>query len=410
MEEQMENKGKNSLKVVESNWDEIERKIKEHRMKILRWAAIVVGIIVVIIIIIYVFVQNKTYSDYRVTEEITRSNTSATHYISYQDGFIKYSNDGASYLGSREELIWNQSYEMENPMVAVCDSYVGIADRQGETVYVMNSEELQGQVAVNMPIVRVDIASNGTVAVLMEESGTSYLSLFDKGGSQLAEGAIHMENGGIPMDIALSSDGKKLGVAIADVSEGKVKTTIHFYNFSSAGQKEIDNLVASYTYEDTIIPEIVYEGSQTMLAFADNGVYTFTGSDTPKEANHLEVTDEIQSVFFDGSYFGLVFADDTNEAGRLIKVYNHQCGEVVSIDTKLSYDVIQFLDNHEICLYNTHQCGIYTLGGLEKFTYEFADDIHGVFHDHGYRNYYIQKNNVTERARLKLFGKSAEDK
>ncbi len=405
----MENKGKNNLKVVETDWDEIEQKIKSHRIKVLRWTAIIVGILVAVIIIFYIFVQNKTYTDYRVTEEITRSNTSATHYISYQEGFIKYSNDGASYLGSREEMIWNQSYEMENPMVVVCDTFVGIADRQGETVYVMNNEEPQGEVAVNMPIYRVDIASNGTIAVLMQESGTSYLSLFDKTGTQLAEGAIHMENGGIPMDIALSSDGKKLGVAIADVSGGKVKTTINFYNFSSVGQKEIDNLVGTYTYEDTIIPDIAYVDGTTMLAFADNGVYTYEGTDTPQEANHLEVTEEIQSVFFDNSYFGLVFAEDTNEAGRQIRVYNLQCREVVSIDTKLSYDVIQFLDNHEICLYNAHQCGIYTLGGLEKFTHDFTDEIYGVFHDHGYRNYYIQKNGITECARLRLFGESSDD-
>ena len=55
------------------------------------------------------------------------------------------------------------------------------------------------------------------------------------------------------------------------------------------------------------MPELVYAGNETMLAFADRGVYTFTGKDTPKEGKQLAVEEEIQSIFWDDSYFGLVF-------------------------------------------------------------------------------------------------------
>ena len=133
-----------------------------------------------------------------------------------------------------------------------------------------------------MPISRIDVASQGTVAVLMEESGTGYLALYGKSGELLAEGAIHVENGGTPMDIALSDNGQLLGVSMLEIAEGTAGTTVHFYNFSAVGQNQIDNLVASYTYPDTIMPELVYAGNETMLAFADRGVYTFTGKIRPK--------------------------------------------------------------------------------------------------------------------------------
>lgn len=62
-------------------------------------------------------------------------------------------------------------------------------------------------------------------------------------------------------------------------------------------------------------------------------------------------------------------------------------------------------------MFTANQCRIYTLGGLEKFSYEFEDDnISGIFHERGYRNYIILKENVTERIRLKLFGRLTEDK
>lgn len=399
----MKRKGKNNLHMIETNWDELEVKIKAHRRKRMRWTIIILCICAAAAIVYYFAAKYKQYDSYHVTEEITRSDTSATHYISYQDGFLKYSNDGIAYVTVSNATIWNQSYEMENPMISTCQSYVAAADRQGEKIYILNKEELQGEIEVNMPISKIEVAAQGTVAVLMEENGTGYLSLFDKSGQQLAEGAIHVENSGTPMDIALSADGKKLGVSVVDVSEGTAKTTVIFYNFSTAGQKQIDNIVATFTYEDTIIPEIAYVNDSTMLAFADNAVYTFTGSETPKEGSHLEVTEEIQSVFYNENYFGLVYIDTSADNGRTVKVYDQKCKEKMSIGTGVSFDSIQFLDNDEIALYNNRECAIYTLGGRQKFKYEFEDDINGIYHESGFRQYIIMKSGETDRVCLKLF-------
>ncbi|MCD8156070.1 MAG: DUF5711 family protein [Clostridiales bacterium] len=405
----MSDKGKSNLRIVETNWDEIEQKIRERRRKRLRAAAIIVAVCVAAAIVYYVYMQHKTYDDYLVTEEISRSDTSATHYLAYADGYLKYSNDGISYVTVSDTTLWNQSYGMENPMVSICDSYVAVADRQGETVYVMSESGVACEISLNMPIARVEVAPQGTVAALSEDSGTGYLSLYDKNGKLIAEGAIYLENSGIPMDIALSTDGNNLAVSIVDVSSGAVATTINFYNFSTAGQNQIDNLVAAYTYEETIIPELVYVSESRLIAFADTGVYTFNGSGTPTEGAVLTVSDEIQSVFYDDGYFGLVFSDATKDAGRIIKVYDTACSEQVTIETEFSYDSIGFLDNHEICLLNATQCSVFTLGGLQKFTYEFDEEIRGFFHESGFHQYVILKENATERVRLRLLPSLTED-
>ena len=54
-----------------------------------------------------------------------------------------------------------------------------------------------------MPIQRVSVAKQGTIAVLMESEGISYLQLYDKEGTQLAAGELHVQNSGYPLDIAL---------------------------------------------------------------------------------------------------------------------------------------------------------------------------------------------------------------
>lgn len=409
----MENTGKSNLHMVEANWDEIERKVREHRMKQIRLLAIIVGICAAAGIIYYVYMQHKSYDDYSITNQVIRTDTAATHFAEYNGNILKYSNDGVSCTTVDNTLIWNQSFEMQDPMISSCEKYVAFADKQGKEIYILNSDGAQGKISVTMPILKVEVASQGTVAVLMEESGTSYLALYNKSGEQLAEGAIHVENGGTPMDIALSRDGKKLGVSILDINEGTAKTTINFYNFGAVGQNKIDNIVATFTYPDTVIPEISYVSADRMIAFADNAVYTFSGADTPKEGDHLTFSEEINSIFYDDTYFGLVFTDKEKETTRSIHVYDMKCREVVSIQTDISYNKIRFLDNHEICLYNEKQCAIYTLGGLEKFQYEFEEEICEIIHTGGYRQYAFLLEGKTNQVRLKLFGKSektTEDK
>lgn len=405
----MSDKGTKNLRIVETNWDEIEQKIREHRLKRLKRIAIIVGICVAAIIIYYVYMQHRTYDDYTVIEEISRTDTSAAHYLSYGHGYLKYSNDGISYVTVDDDVLWNQSYGMENPMVSTCESYVAVADRQGETVFVLDESGLQTEISVSMPMSRVEITSQGTVAVLMEENETGYLALYSKSGDLLAEGAIYMENSGTPMDIALSTGGNNLAVSIVDVSSGTASTTVNFYNFGTSGKNQVDNLVASFTYEDTVIAKIVYVSDSKLIAFADNGVYTFNGSGSPAEGNSLSTEEEIQSIFYDTGYFGLVFSDTTKDAGRVIKIYNTDCKEQVSIETEFSYDSICFLDNHEICLLSSTECSLFTLGGLQKFTCEFEEEVSGFFHAGGFRNYVVLKENTTERIRLNLFSDVTEE-
>ncbi len=408
----MSDNKQNNLRMV--NPEEGEGQTRRRRKRRLLCAAIIIIVCVAVLIVYLLLVHFVTYREYTVTDEIDRSDTQATHYLAFGDGYVTYSNDGAAYVTTRETPVWNQGYEMENPMVTVCQSYFAIADQQGETVYVLNEEGLQGEIAVSMPISKIAVASQGTVAVLMMDSGTGYLSLFDKTGDPIAEGAIHVENTGTPMDIALSTDGKNLAAAIVDVSTGTARTTLNFYNFGAAGQNQIDNLVGSLTYADTIIPEITYVGESTMLAFADTGVYVFEGDNAPQESAFVEAADEIQSVFYDDSYFGLVYADVTEDPGRRIDVYDTNGHPCASIVTDYFYDSISFLKNHEICLLNEDRCDIYTANGRLKVACESDGDLKAVFRRSGYQNYLILTDNTTERVRMRLFaslfhGRSEEE-
>lgn len=399
------------LKEVETDWEELKKKVQEHRKRQLKRVAIVVACCVVAFALFYIVSQVKTYSKYKTVDTIERADTSATRFTVFEGKILKYSNDGAIYTDIDNNIIWNQSFEMDNPLMAMNDSYVAFADVDGQSIYIMDANGLVGTVKTNMSIKKIDIAKQGTVAVLMENQRTSYLALYNIDGEMLAEGAIHMENSGYPMDIALSEDGEKLAVSILDVVSGSVKTTISFYNFGTIGQNQIDNLVNTYSYAGNVIPQIEYVDDSTMLAFADNGVMLFKGEQIPEGSAEVLVSTEVKSIFYDDSYFGLIVLDPEVKNGRKLMVYDLNGSEVTSISLDMSYEDVYFLNNHEICVQNSEQCQIYTLHGVKKFESAFTSELYFVMNRFGVRNYAVLMEGSTEQIRCKFFSSTRfEDK
>ena len=150
----MKNAGKSNLQMVQANWEQIERKVREHHRKQLKVVAIIVGICVVLGISYYIFMQHKSYDDYRITSTADRSDTEATKFVDFNGNLLKYSNDGVSYVTVDNQIIWNQSYEMQNPIVAVRGQYVAFADTTGKQIYVMNTSGTQGKFKVTMPVMK----------------------------------------------------------------------------------------------------------------------------------------------------------------------------------------------------------------------------------------------------------------
>lgn len=391
---------KKPYRLVEQEIEQLEKKIRSHRLKILKIIVLIIILALIVAGCLYYIYETRSYSDYQVLESAERQDSIGTQFAEFNGNIIKYSNDGASCINNKNQIIWSQTYEMQSPILDTCEDYAAIADREGKKIYIMDKSGPCGEVETNLPVQQVHVAAQGTVAVLMEEKGVGYIQLYDKGGSSLAEGALHAKNSGYPLDISISHDGKKMAVAMMDISEGKVKTTIAFYNFGSVGQNEIDNIVSSYPYSDVMIPKVEFLTNDVAVAVGDNRMIFYEGSQKPVVKKAIEVTREIRSLFYNDHYVGLVFDNENAEQPYNVEIYDTRGAKVRSFDFSMEYDAIEFLENDEICIRNNLECEIYTLRGIQRFSYNFDEEIYKVIYIGG-RQYIFLMSDATEKIKLK---------
>lgn len=390
-----------TYRVVQSDIEEMHEKIRAHRRKILKWICVAVVLVLLIVTAVYFYFQSKVYSKYEVINSVEREDSAGTQFVSFAGKILKYGKDGATCIDEKNQLIWNQTYEMQSPMVDICEGYVAIAEKKGNKIYIMNTKGKSGEIETRMPIQRVRVANQGTVAILMEQEGTGYLQLYDKEGTFLAEGEVHTENSGYPLDIALSNDGRKMAVSQLNMNEGTVKNTITFYNFGSVGQNEIDNIVGTYSYSDVIFPKVEFLTNDVMVAFGDEEAIIFEGTQKPQVKKEISLKQEIHSIFYNEAYIGFVFNNDNEKETYRISVYNLRGTEEMTQNLDMNYSEVGFLENDEICVRNELECSIYNLKGKRKFHSNFEKSIWKVFSTKNSTEYIFMMDKETQKVRLK---------
>ncbi|MGN0483543.1 MAG: DUF5711 family protein [Lachnospiraceae bacterium] len=406
----MANKGKTNLHVATkipeksaAELAEMRKRIRRHRLHVLRNMGLAILTLAFLISGTYYLLSHREYKEYKVLQESIRADSVGTQFLEFQGSILRYSHDGAFYTDPSNRMIWNQTYEFQHPIVDTCGNYMAIADQDSTQIYILDTTAMRGKISTTYPIKQISVAAQGTVAVLMEQNGVNYLQLYDKKGKNLAEGALHIENSGSALDLALSADAKKMGISMMDIKEGVVKTTILFYNFDSVGQSEIDNIVASYSYKNMVAPSLKYVTNNRMVAFGDNKVLVFEGEQKPELTTNMRVKEEVRSVFCNETYFGLVFgkADGMHAQRNQVRCYDYQGNEKLRQTFDLDYDQAEFLSNGEICIRNHTDCLIYTMSGVKKFTGHFRQGLDMILPVNQWFDYYLVLEGKTQKIRLK---------
>ena len=353
---------------------EFEHKIKTHRRN--RFFRILTLSIVGILFVgaIWFLWDNSVYTSYTEISSFPRVSSSDSVCLNHNGRILTYSKDGIRSMDTKGNLIWNETYQMQNPIVEVNENAVAVGDYNGHIIYVMNEKGKVGEIDTNLPIRDLCVSKNGIVAVVLEDSKLTRLNLYDSKGNELVKSECRMNQTGYPMAIALSDTGEVMEVSYLYVDNGSMKTSVAFYNFSDVGQNSVDRLVGGIDYQDTIMPYIGFLSKDSAFAVGNNRISFYGGTEKPVSVAENLLSEEIQAVYTGNEYVGLVYIDTTGAARYRIDIYDKNGNLILKQNIDIDYQNI-LIQKNSIVIYNNTECVMYNMSGREKYRGTFGKSV-----------------------------------
>ena len=348
--------------------------LARHRQLKLYTVLFVLAAVAVVAAISYIGWKNKVYTDYEIIQQNVWERSSEAKSMNLGGTLFTYSNDGMSCTDTKGKIIWNQTYEMQNPMIRTCQKTVAVGDYNGRKIYVSNTQVTLGTIETTMPIRDFCVSSNGIVAAVLDDSTVTTIYLYSTTGEQLAYFKTTMSKSGYPIAIDISDDGCQVAISYIKAEDGKVSSSIGFYNFSSVGQNYTDNLVSGYGYSGAVVPLIHFMGNDTVFAVADNRLMFFKGKQKPESLADILISEEIQSVFYDDKHVGLVFYNTAADTTYRVEIYDTNAKKVSEIAFNMEYNDILF-DQSGVIIYSENDCIMYDGDNRLKYQGAFKDQV-----------------------------------
>lgn len=321
---------------------------------------------VLLIAAVILGIKFHVYHKYQVLSSAENEDTQSAGYAKLGDGLLKYGDDGASVLSQSQETLWNQTFEMSNPDVKVSGDTAVIYDRKGTLMWVLGEDGPIGSIETKFPVLQAEATASGSVAAILEDGEKTWINYYASDGSMIAENQTRMENPGYPLDMTISPNGEMIAVSFLYIENGEISSRLVFYSFGDEGQNKVDNIVADFTYQNTVVPQVFYLNDQSAVAVRDDGYSVFEGGGAPQETKKVQVEQEIISTFYNEKYFGLVLQGDGEKDNYVLELYDPSGRKKFSKGFQEEYQSIS-ISGDMIIMCNDADVKMYNLKGILKF-------------------------------------------
>ena len=353
---------------------EFEHKIKIHRRnRFLKILIISIVCVLIMSMVLYLW-DNSVYTSYTEISSISRISSSDSVCLDYNGRVLTYSKDGINSMDSKGNLIWNETYQMQEPIVEINGNAVAVGDYNGHIIYVLNEKGKVCEIDTNLPIKDLCVSKTGVVVAVLQDSKVTRLNLYDSKGNKFGESECRMNQNGYPMAVALSDTGEVMEVSYFYVDSGSMKSSVAFYNFTDIGQNSPDRLVCGNEYADTIVPYIGFLSKDTAFAVGNNRISFYNGTDKPVSIAENLLNEEIQAVYTGNEYVGLVYIDSTGASLYRIDIYDKKGKLILSKNIDIEYQNI-LIQKNSFVVYNDFECVMYSLSGKEKYRGTFGKSV-----------------------------------
>lgn len=350
------------------------------------------------VIALALFINLQTYSRARVSDTYKVSGDVDGRYEEFAEGVLKYSRDGIAYLDRKGEEKWNQSCQIKNPFVEMNDVSVAVADKGGNNIMVFQEEGLIGEIETTLPIENLAVSEQGITAVILKNGSTPSIICYDIKGNILVEHQASFAGAGYPLDVSISPDGEVMQVVYMQVKSSGISSKVVYYNFGEKGEAAADHEVSHKKYENSVVGSGFFMTQQVSAVVGDNCLTLFKGKEIPEEVTTVTIEKEIESVFHNDRYIGMILKNEGN-GGYELRLYNKSGKKVMSKDFSGSYKNAKISGN-QVLLYDGKKCRIFLRSGVVKFEGELKNNILEIFPILGVNKYIVMNTNGMEHVQF----------
>ncbi|MBP3460663.1 MAG: hypothetical protein J6K58_15815 [Lachnospiraceae bacterium] len=377
-----------------------QEKILKHRLTRIYRILLLIILIVAIFVVVRIQIENKVYTDYEVVNSAESIGSSDSVIMAYNGNILCYSRDGISAYNSKGDQLWNQTYEMQSPVVCAAGEYVTAGDYKGNTIYVMNGAGPCGQISTNMVLLDVAVSEKGIVTAVLDDDTVTWLNVYTSEGENVVSFKTSMNQTGFPLKTSMSSDNRKMAVSYLKAGGNGINTSIAFYNFGDVGQNVMNKVVSGFDYDNMVIPFLHFVNENDVVAVGENKLLIFGGKEIPELKAEADIEENVEGIFWGDSCTALVYRNDDGEDKYRLDVYDLSAKLILSQTFDMEYSNI-ILNNGNIIIYNEASVCIWNKKGLEKYNGDLGGSIKAVIPTKSKTKYIVVRNEGLEIVKLK---------
>ncbi len=374
--------------------------LKKHYKKI-----IIAVVIIVLIAVLYRPVSRiirnwgKMFDSYTVKKEFAMNNNAGASFYVADKSIIRYTRDGISSFNEEGKELWNVAYQMNDPIVDLCDKYAAAADKGSQALYILDGTGAVHNVETEHKIEQVSVGGQGITAVWMDDGQKDYISVYDLNGNKVVDIMTSTLDDGFPVAMDVSEDGTKLVTSYAIYKDNELKNQITFYNFGELGSNYVDRLVGLKTYGDRLAAVVRFVNNDTVAAFSDKGIDLFSMEVTEEDIASVSINETIEQISNDSEHIGVITKN--NSGSYTLHIYDLKGKEVEKRDIDTAYKHFR-IDGKDVILYGGNSVYIIKINGKDKARIQMSMDIKGIFPVDGKKTYTVVGDNKVQTIVLKV--------
>lgn len=371
---------------------EEKTKVKVNKKEILRVLRILLILAVVLGGIGWTqYIRVKEFKDYDIKSESDLYNN-LVGYKSGEEKMFLYSNDGARALDSSGNVLWEVAYQLDNPDVVYCEEMASVADIGGKSVYVVAENGIPYNYEVIYPIIKHEVAKQGVTAVLLDNGEEDFIQMYDINGNLRVDINTKTKVDGIPIDIALSPDGKKLVTLYVTFQGNTMICKATFYNADEVGKNYINNIVGQKSFGENVLAyDVRFINEDTVCVLLENGFSLYRMTERPElicEKNIPETIEEIACV-----ENGVFVVKETVDKQNTLSFFDVKGKEHQVLKEVPEYESIA-VSSEEIVFFSPQKVTSYRMNGSIKFSTTFTQSLEAVYPAGGNRYFLVNTGKV----------------